>query len=77
MSTDLSGKLTDVSSIMMPATIQIFLKGLKSMHTIATKVYEKGPQTLSEAIKEVEKLQAAQTNNFITFTHVISQHHVK
>ena len=30
------------------------------MHTIATKVYEKGPQTLSEAIKEVEKLQATQ-----------------
>ena len=30
------------------------------MHTIATKVYEKGPQTLTEAIKEVEKLQAAQ-----------------
>ena len=29
------------------------------MHTIATKVYEKGPQTLTEAIKEVEKLQAA------------------
>ena len=42
------------------ATIQIFLKGLKNVHTIATKVYEKGPQTLSEAIKEVEKLQAAQ-----------------
>ena len=30
------------------------------MHTIATKVYEKGPQTLTGAIKEVEKLQAAQ-----------------
>ena len=30
------------------------------MHTIVTTVYEKGPQTLSEAIKEVEKLQAAQ-----------------
>ena len=30
------------------------------MHTIATKVYEKGPQTLAEAIREVEKLQAAQ-----------------
>ena len=29
-------------------------------HTIVTKVYEKGPQTLSEAIKEVEKLQVAQ-----------------
>ena len=42
------------------ATIRIFLKGLKNAHTIATKVYEKGPQTLAEAIKEVEKLQAAQ-----------------
>ena len=42
------------------ATIRIFLKGLKNAHTIAIKVYEKGPQTLSEAIKEVEKLQAAQ-----------------
>ena len=42
------------------STIRIFLKGLKNAHTIATKVYEKGPQTLSEAIKEVEKLQAAQ-----------------
>ena len=42
------------------ATIRIFLKGLKIAHTIATKVYEKGPQTLVEAIKEVEKVQAAQ-----------------
>ena len=42
------------------ATIRIFFKGLKNAHTIATKVYKKGPQTLSEAIKEVEKLQAAQ-----------------
>ena len=42
------------------ATIRIFLKGLKNPHTIAIKFYEKGPQTLSEAIKEVEKLQAAQ-----------------
>ena len=41
-------------------TIRIFLKGLKNAHTIATKVYKKGPQTLAEAIKEVEKLQAAQ-----------------
>ena len=41
-------------------TIRIFLKGLKNAHAIATKVYEKGPQTLMEAIKEVEKLQAAQ-----------------
>ena len=43
-----------------PTTIRIFLKGLKNVHTIATKVYKKGPQTLTEAIKEVEKLQAAQ-----------------
>ena len=42
------------------ATLRIFLKGLKNAHTIATKVYEKGPHTLLEAIKEVEKLQAAQ-----------------
>ena len=42
------------------ATIRIFLKGLKNAHTIATKVYKKGPQTLVEAIKGVEKLQAAQ-----------------
>ena len=41
-------------------TIRIFLKGLKNTHTMATKVYEKGPQTLTEAIREVEKLQAAQ-----------------
>ena len=39
---------------------RIFLKGLKNAHTIATKVYKKEPQTLTEAIKEVEKLQAAQ-----------------
>ena len=42
------------------ATIRIFLKGLKNARTMATKVYEKGPQTLTEAIREVEKLQAAQ-----------------
>ena len=42
------------------ATIRIFLKGLKNAHTIATKVYKKGPQNLADAIKEVEKLQAAQ-----------------
>ena len=41
-------------------TIRIFLKGLKNAHTIATRVYEKGPQTSAEAIKEVEKLQTAQ-----------------
>ena len=42
------------------ATIHIFVKGLKNAHTLAAHVYEKGPQTISDAISEVEKLQAAQ-----------------
>ena len=42
------------------ATIRIFVKGLKNAHTIAAQVYEKGLQTLADAISKVEKLQAAQ-----------------
>ena len=42
------------------ATIWIFVKGLKNTHTLASHVYEKGPQTLADVISEVEKLQAAQ-----------------
>ena len=42
------------------ATIRIFVKGLKNAHTLAARVYEKGPQTLTDTISEVEKLQAAQ-----------------
>ena len=42
------------------ATIRIFVKGLKNADTLAAHVYEKGPQTLADAISEVEKLQAAQ-----------------
>ena len=41
-------------------TIRIFLKGLKKAHTLATKVYKKGPQSLADTIKEFEKPQAAQ-----------------
>ena len=41
-------------------TIRIFIKGLKNAHTLATRAYERGPQSLANAIKEVEKLQAAQ-----------------
>ena len=59
------------------STIRIFLKGLKNAHTIATKVYEKGPQTLAEAIKEVEKLQATQQITSTLFTHLIGQHYVQ
>ena len=30
------------------------------MHALATRVYKKGQQSLADAIKEVEKLQAVQ-----------------
>ena len=42
------------------ATIRIFIQGLKNAHSLATCTYEKGPQTLTDAISEVEKLNAAQ-----------------
>ena len=35
-------------------------KDLKSAHTLVSCVYKKGPQTLVDAVSEVEKLQAAQ-----------------
>ena len=41
-------------------TIRIFIKGHRNVYTLATRVYEKGPQSLGDAIKEVKKLQAAQ-----------------
>ena len=36
------------------------MKGLKNACTLAIHVYEKGPQTLADAISKVEKLQAVQ-----------------
>ena len=42
------------------AIIRIFVKRLKNAHTLGAQIYEKGPQTLADAISEVEKLQAAQ-----------------
>ena len=42
------------------ATIRTFVKGFKDSHTLAVRIYEKGPQTLTDAIPEVEKLQAPQ-----------------
>ena len=41
------------------ATIQIFITGLNA-NTLATCIYEKGPQNLADAIREIEKLQAEQ-----------------
>ena len=42
------------------ATIRIFIKGLKNAHSLATFIYEKGPQMLTDAISEVKKLNAIQ-----------------
>ena len=56
----LNEKLADVQFDNDATTIRIFIKGLKNAHTLATRVYEKGPQSLADAIREVEKLQAAQ-----------------
>ena len=42
------------------ATIGIFVKGLKNAHNLAAHIYEKAPQTLTDAISEVEKLHAVQ-----------------
>ena len=36
------------------------MKGLRNAHGLATCIYEKGPQTLSNAISKVEKLNAVQ-----------------
>ena len=41
-------------------TIRLFVKGLRKAHMLASQFYEKGLQTLADAISEVKKLQAAQ-----------------
>ena len=41
-------------------TIRIFVKGLKNVHSLAVHICEKGPQTLADAIAEVDRLQATQ-----------------
>ena len=42
------------------AMIRILIKGPRNVHTLATRVYEKGPPSLVDAIREAEKLHAAQ-----------------
>ena len=42
------------------ATIRIFIKGFKNAHSLATHIYEKGPQTLNNTISKVEKLNDVQ-----------------
>ena len=41
------------------AAICIFVKGLRDASIIASKIYEKDPQTLAEVIRLVEKLSTA------------------
>ena len=40
------------------ATIRIFTKGLRNAHTLATRVYEKGPQGLEEKLQAAQQLTA-------------------
>ena len=37
------------------ATIRVFVKGLKDAHTLTTRIFEKGLQTLLDTISEVEQ----------------------
>ena len=49
------------------AAIWIFVKGLRDALTIASKIYEKDPQTLTEVIRLIEKLSTpidSYTNSF-------------
>ena len=42
------------------ATIRIFVRELKNVHSLTVQIYEKGPQTLADALSEIKKLQATQ-----------------
>ena len=44
-------------------TIRNFVKGLKNAHSLATCIYEKGPQILTDNTWEVEKLNAANSSS--------------
>ena len=52
--------------------ICIFVKGLWDAHTTAAKIYEKDPQMLSEVIRLVEKLNAAQPLTATLTTSTVS-----
>ena len=42
------------------ANIRILVKGLRNAHSLATYIYKKGPETLTDAISKTEKLNATQ-----------------
>ena len=41
-------------------TIRIYINGLKNAHSLATCIYGKGPQTLTDVISKLEKLNTIQ-----------------
>ena len=57
------------------ATIRNFLEGLQNAHNLAALIYEKDPQTLKDAITEVEKLNTTTYHNHPSIIN--SQHDVK
>ena len=57
-------------------TIRIFSKWSKNAHTVATKIYEKGPQNLLDTIREVEKNSGCPANNIHLTATFINKHHV-
>ena len=57
-------------------TIRIFIKGLKHAHTLTTRVYEKGLQSLADVIKGVEKTSSSSAVNAYPMTLIISKYHV-
>ena len=65
-SIDSRQKLKDDNFTNDAATIRIFIKGLKNAHSLAIHIYEKGLQTLSNAISKVKKLNAVQLTATIT-----------
>ena len=59
------------------ATIRIFRKGLKNAHTLATRVYEKGPQKLSRCHQGGRKTSSSTTVNSYLITLILSEYHVQ
>ena len=59
------------------AMIWIFIKGLRNSHALATPVYKKGPPNLADAIREVEKFQAAQQLTATLLALIHGKCHVK
>ena len=60
--TVLKEKPRDVILQINTVTIRIFVKGLKNANSLATQIYEKGPQTLADAISEVANVMKTGAN---------------